>query len=71
MLFRSPGYVWGPRHIHIVITHADHPQFISRIFFKRDPRVSEVGGEELAIFLEDGTRDGESLLFGRAEFVLR
>lgn len=65
-----PGYIWGPRHIHAVVTHPDYPELITRIFFKRDPVVAEWGQTELAIFLEDGLVQGERTLFGQAELVL-
>ena len=65
-----PGYVWGPRHIHFVVTHPDHRRLVTRIFFKRDPVVAESGHPDLAIFLEDGLVDGEPVLFGNVELVL-
>lgn len=65
-----PGYIWGPRHVHIVVTHPHYPELITRIFFKRDPVVSESGDPELAIFLEDGLVLGEPTLFGNVELVL-
>lgn len=65
-----PGYIWGPRHVHVVVTHPDHPQFISRIFFKRDPVVAESENPELAIFLEDGLVQDEPVLFGNVDLVL-
>ena len=65
-----PGYIWGPRHIHLVVTHADYRQLITRIFFKRDPVVAESGHPDLAIFLEDALVEGEPTLFGNIELVL-
>lgn len=65
-----PGYIWGPRHIHVMISHPDHPRFITRIFFRRDPEVAISGRPELAIALEDAERRGARVLLGRAEFVL-
>lgn len=65
-----PGYIWGPRHIHFVVTHPDYPQLITRIFFKRDPVVAESGHPDLAIFLEDSLVKDEPILFGNVELVL-
>jgi protocatechuate 3,4-dioxygenase beta subunit len=65
-----PGYIWGPRHVHFVVTHPDYPQLITRIFFKRDPVVAESEYPELAIFLEDALAQGEPTLFGDVELVL-
>lgn len=65
-----PGYIWGPRHIHFVVTHPDYAQLITRIFFKRDPVVAESGHPDLAIFLEDSLVKGEPILFGHVELVL-
>lgn len=65
-----PGYIWGPRHVHVVVTHPEYAELITRVFFKRDPAVAESGYPELAIFLEDGFARGESTLFGEVELVL-
>ena len=56
-----PGYipravdypVFAPRHIHIAVTHDDHPQLISLIYFKGDDRLEwGTPHRELAIALE-------------------
>ena len=65
-----PGYIWGPRHVHVVVTHPDYPELVSRIFFKRDPVLAESDNPELAIFLEDGLAQGERTLFGDVELIL-
>ena len=65
-----PGYIWGPRHIHFVVTHPGYPRLITRIFFKRDPVVAESGHPDLAIFLEDALVEGEPTLFGNLDLVL-
>lgn len=65
-----PGYIWGPRHVHFLVTHPDYPRLITRIFFKRDPVVAEWGRPELAIFLEDAVVQGEPVLFGQVDLVL-
>jgi protocatechuate 3,4-dioxygenase beta subunit len=65
-----PGYIWGPRHIHVMVTHPAHPRFITRIFFRRDPEVAISGRPDLAILLEEGPVDGDTALFGHVELVL-
>jgi protocatechuate 3,4-dioxygenase beta subunit len=65
-----PGYIWGPRHVHVIVTHPNYPELITRIFFKRDPVVAESDHPELAIFLEAGLAGGERTLFGDVELVL-
>jgi protocatechuate 3,4-dioxygenase beta subunit len=65
-----PGYIWGPRHIHFVISHARHSRLITRIFFKRDPEVGASGDPALAVLLEDGRLGDEAVLFADIEFVL-
>ena len=66
-----PGYIWGPRHIHFVVSHPEWRQLITRLFFRRDPAVDEVGRPDLAIILEDGDIGGVRGLFGEAQLVLR
>jgi len=66
-----PGYIWGPRHIHVVVTHEAWRRLVTRLFFKRDPVVEEVGRPDLAIVLEDASIGGEQALFGEMQLVLR
>ncbi len=65
-----PGYTGGlPRHMHFIIDHPDHPQLITRLFFKNDPSVDH-GIEDLAMVLEEIERkDGRGWVAGY-EFVL-
>ena len=64
-----PGYIWGPRHIHVVVTHPDYRQLVTRVFFDRDPEVARSGHPALAIALEDGDMDGEPMLFGEVRLI--
>ena len=68
-----PGHNQGyrARHIHFVITHAAHRRLVTRIFFKGDVNLDEAPFPELAVFLEESSIDGESLLFADVEFVLQ
>ena len=62
--------VFAPRHIHIVVTHPDHPRLISLIFFQGDERLVNTPYPELAIPLERvRTQNGEVYVAG-VEVVL-
>ena len=65
-----PGYTgYIPRHIHFNITHAEHRELMTRLFFKNDPSVDH-GIEDLAVVLEEIPR-GESRSWAAGyEFVL-
>ena len=64
-----PGYIWGPRHVHVVVTHPDFRRLVTRVFFQRDPEVDRTGHPDLAIALEDGDVDGEPMLFGEVRLI--
>lgn len=61
--------VFGPRHIHVVVTHAEHSPLISLILFKGDPRLAGSPYPELAIALEKARTEAGEVLFGRVELV--
>lgn len=62
--------VFAPRHIHIMVTHPDHPRLVSLIFFQGDERLAGTPYPELAIPLEKvRTGNGEVYLAG-VEIVL-
>jgi protocatechuate 3,4-dioxygenase beta subunit len=65
-----PGYIWRARHIHVMVTHPDYPQLITRILFLGDPLLAEMAYPELAINLEQGNIDDQPALFGVAEIIL-
>lgn len=65
-----PGYAGSiARHIHFIITHPNHRQLVTRLFFKNDPAVS-ADIEDLAIVLEEIRRDEARVWVGGFEFVL-
>lgn len=65
-----PGYAGSiPRHIHFIITHPDHRQLVTRLFFKNDPAVGD-GIEDLAIVLEEVRRGEKKAWIAGYEFVL-
>lgn len=66
-----PGYAGSlPRHIHFIITHPDHRQLVTRLFFKNDPAV-EHGIEDLALVVEEVRRGEKKAWIAGFEFVLR
>ena len=65
-----PGYAgYLPRHIHFIISHPDHRELITRLFFKNDPSIQQ-DTEALAIVVEEVWRGGEKGWIGGYEFVL-
>lgn len=65
-----PGYTGGiARHIHFVITHPEHPQLVTRLFFKNDPGLDH-GIEDLAMVLEEVPRGEGKAWVANYEFVL-
>lgn len=69
-----PGYTGGiPRHMHFIIEHPDHPQLVTRLFFKNDPAVKQgmaQGIEDLAMVLEEVDRKGKKAWLATYEFIL-
>lgn len=62
--------VFAPRHIHIVVTHPDHPRLVSLIFFRGDERLDGSPYPELAIPLEKVVVQGGEVLVGEVEIIL-
>jgi len=63
--------VFAPRHIHVRVTHPEHPTLVSLIFFKGDERLAGTPYPELAIPLEKArTPDGGEVFLGGVELVL-
>lgn len=66
-----PGYAGGlARHIHFIVTHPDHEDLVTRVFFKNDPYIENQGVDDLALRLEEITRDGKRGWVTGYEFVL-
>ena len=66
-----PGYAGSiARHIHFIISHPDHQQLVTRLFFNNDPAIDQ-GIEDLAAVLEEMRRGEEKVWVGGYEFVLR
>ena len=65
-----PGYTGGlARHIHFVITHPDHAELVTRLFFKNDPG-SDAETEDLTMVLEEIRRGDRTAWVAGYEFVL-
>ena len=66
-----PGYAGSiARHIHFIISHPEHQQLVTRLFFKNDPAIDH-GIENLAIVVEEVQRGEGRAWVGGHEFVLR
>lgn len=65
-----PGNYMGARHIHVTVYQDGFEYFDTSILFKRDPNLSEHYEDGKAIFLEESTVKGETILFGRFDIVL-
>jgi protocatechuate 3,4-dioxygenase beta subunit len=65
-----PGYAGSiARHIHFIVSHADHQPLVTRLFFKNDPAIDD-SIEDLAIVLEVIRRGDRNVWVGGYEFVL-
>ncbi len=62
--------VFAGRHIHVVVSHPDHQQLVSLIFFKGDAALADNPYPELAIALEESQSDSGPILFGRVELII-
>ncbi len=61
---------FAPRHIHIAVTHPDHPRLISLIFFQGDERLDGSPYPELAVPLEKVRTGNGAVLVAGVEIVL-
>ena len=64
-----PGNYYGVKHVHIGVYHDGYQYFDTEILFKGDNLDGYTDAEE-AIFLEESTVNGETILFGRFDIVL-
>lgn len=65
-----PGYAGSiARHIHFVVTHADHQTLVTRLFFRNDP-AADKSVEELTVVLDEVRRGDVTGWTGGYEFVL-
>ncbi len=65
-----PGNYIGVRHVHIGVYQNGYQYFDTQILFKGDPTLDGLSEANSAIFLEESTVNGETILFGRFDIVL-
>ena len=65
-----PNNYSGAKHIHVTVYEDGYEYFDNSILFKRDPGHVGHYEEGTAIFLEESTVNGETILFGRFDIVL-
>lgn len=65
-----PGNYTGARHVHLEVYVDNYEYYDTSILFKGDPGLDQHYGDGKAIFLEESTVDGETILFGRFDIVL-
>lgn len=65
-----PGNYTGARHVHIGVYTDDYQYFDTSILFKDDPNQQSHYAHGTAIFLEESTVGGETILFGQFDIVL-
>ena len=65
-----PGNYSGAKHVHLTVYQDGFEYFDTSILFKGDPNLDEHYEDGTAIFLEESTVKGETILFGRFDIVL-
>ena len=63
-----PGNSHRLSHVHVYIDHPEFEYLDTEFYFKDDPKVDETNPN--AIFLEEGTVSGETMMFGRYDILL-
>ena len=65
-----PGNYMGAKHVHVTVYQDGWEYFDTSILFKGDPNLDEHYEDGTAIFLEESTVNGETIMFGRFDIVL-
>jgi protocatechuate 3,4-dioxygenase beta subunit len=65
-----PGNYIGHRHVHIGVYEDGYQYYDSQILFKGDPNLDGSSNSPKAVFLEESTVNGETIMFGRFDIVL-
>ena len=65
-----PGNYTGARHVHVTIFQEGWQFYDTSILFKDDPNQEFHYDHGTAIFLEESTVNGETIMFGRFDIVL-
>ncbi|MDJ0779857.1 MAG: hypothetical protein QNJ85_18450 [Gammaproteobacteria bacterium] len=63
-----PGNSHRLSHVHVYVSHDGFQYLDTEFYFKRDPKADPDNPD--SIFLEEGTVDGETMLFGRYDITL-
>ncbi|MDH3763303.1 MAG: hypothetical protein OEU50_20200 [Gammaproteobacteria bacterium] len=63
-----PGNSHRLSHVHVTVSHEGFQYLDTEFYFKHDPKAEE--NHPNAIFLEEGSVDGETLMFGRYNIML-
>ena len=63
-----PGNSHRLSHVHVYVDHPEFEYLDTEFYFKDDPKVDETNPN--AIFLEEGTVSGETMMFGRYDILL-
>lgn len=63
-----PGNSHRLSHVHVVVEHDGYEYLDTEFYFKDDPKADE--NHPNAIFLESGTVNGETMMFGRFDITL-
>lgn len=63
-----PGNSHRLSHVHVTVYHDGYEYLDTEFYFKHDPRADETHPN--AIFLEEGTVNGETMMFGRFDITL-
>lgn len=64
-----PGQYYGVKHVHLWITHDAYRALDTEILFKGDPNLHDENAPN-AIFLEEATVNGETVMYGRFDIML-
>ena len=65
-----PNNDFGARHVHVTVYQDGWEYFDMSILFEGDPNLDQHYEDGKAIFLEESTVKGETILFGRFDIVL-
>jgi len=65
-----PGNYAGAKHVHLEVYTDGYEYYDTSILFKGDPNLDQHYGDGQAIFLEESTVNGETILFGRFDIML-
>ena len=63
-----PGNSHRLSHVHVYVDHPGFEYLETEFYFRQDPKADEAHPN--AIFLEEGTLDGETMMYGRFDITL-